>query len=97
MKKIIILAALFVGVSHYTNAQLKTNPSTATQKVDNRTDEQKIADYKYHIKALDEKEEWIRNNPEELKIAKEQGWFEFAAKTRKELRAQIAELENKKK
>ena len=97
MKKVIIIAALFVGVSHTASAQLKNNPTAKTEKVDNRTDEQKIADYKYHIKALDEKEEWIRNNPEELKIAKEQGWFEFAAKTRKELRAQIAELENKKK
>jgi len=97
MKKVLIIAVLLIGVSNSAEAQLKTNPTATTQKVDNRTDEQKIADYKYHIKALNEKEEWIRNNPEELKIAQEQGWFEFAAKTRKELRAQIAELENKKK
>jgi len=97
MKKVLIIAVLLIGVSQSVNAQLKTNPTEKTEKVDNRTDEQKITDYKYHIKALDEKEDWIRSNPDELKIAKEQGWFEFAAKTRKELRAQIAELENKKK
>ncbi|MGV6860384.1 MAG: hypothetical protein ACWA41_01355 [Putridiphycobacter sp.] len=96
MKKVLILAALVLSVSYSANAQLKNN-TVKTQPVDNRTDAEKIQAYKDHLKALDTKEEWIRSNPEEMKIAQEQGWFENAARTRKELKAKIAELENKSK
>ena len=96
MKKVIILAAFIVGISYSAEAQLKTNNSTQVEKVDHRTDAEKLVAYKSHLEALDTKEAWIRSNPEELKIAKEQGWFVNADKTRKELKAQIAEIENKK-
>lgn len=97
MKKVIILAALFIGVSYTAEAQLKTSTATKVEKTDTRTNQEKIDGYKYHIKALDQKEAWIRSNPEELKIANEQGWFDMANKTRAELKAQIAQLENKTK
>ena len=97
MKKVIIIAAFIVGVSYTAEAQGQTNPTTTVEKVDNRTDEEKLLAYRTHLEALDTKEEWIRSNPEETKIANEQGWFVKAAQTRKELKAQIAEIENKKK
>lgn len=98
MKKVIIIAAMIFGVSSISFAQEKVNNSAVkTVKVDNRTDAEKIASCKYQIASLDKKEEWIRSNPEEYKIALEQGWFENAAKTRKELKSQIAEIENKNK
>lgn len=97
MKKVIIIAAFIVGVSHTAEAQQHTNPTTTVEKVDNRTDEEKLLAYRSHLDALDTKEEWIRSNPEETKIANEQGWFVKAAQTRKELKAKIAEIENKKK
>ncbi len=97
MKKVIIIAAFIVGVSYTAGAQENTNPTTTVEKVDNRTDEQKLSAYRSHLEALDTKEEWIRSNPEETQIANEQGWFVKAAKTRKELKASIAAIENKKK
>ena len=97
MKKIIFIAAFIVGVSYTAEAQPQKNPTTTVEKVDNRSDEEKLLAYKSHLDALDTKEEWIRSNPEETKIANEQGWFVKAAQTRKELKAQIAEIENKKK
>ena len=96
MKKVILLVAFIVGVAYTADAQQKTT-STPVEKVDNRSDEEKLVAYKSHLDALDKKEEWIRSNPAETKIANEQGWFINAAQTRKELKAQIAEIENKKK
>lgn len=96
MKKVIILAAFIVGISYSAEAQLKTNNSTQVEKVDNRTDAEKLLAYRSHLEALDTKEAWIRTNPEEVKIANEQGWFVNADKTRKELKAKIAIIENKK-
>jgi len=97
MKKVIIIAALILGVSYTAGAQQQSNPTTPVEKVDNRTDEEKLLAYRSHLEALDTKEEWIRSNPEETQIANEQGWFVKAAKTRKELKASIAAIENKKK
>lgn len=59
------------------------------------TPEEEIAYCNEMLNALDQKEAWIRNNPEELKIAQENGWFEKAEATRKELRERIQKLENK--
>lgn len=59
--------------------------------------EEEIQYCKGHIEALDKKEEWIRQNPEEHKIALENGWYENAEKQRTELRARIAELEKELK
>ncbi len=97
MKKVLILVALVLSVSYNANAQQKQTTPVKTEQVDNRTDAEKLAGYKDLLKALDTKEAWIRSNPEEVKIANEQGWFENAAKTRKDLKAKIAEIENKTK
>lgn len=97
MKKIFILVALVLSVSYTANAQQKQTTPVKNEQVDNRTDAEKLAAYKDLLKALNTKEEWIRSKPEEVKIANEQGWFVKAAKTRKELKAKIAEIENKNK
>jgi hypothetical protein len=97
MKKVFILVALVLSISYNANAQQKQTTPAQTEQVDNRTDAEKLAAYKAHLNALDTKEEWIRSKPEEVNIANEQGWFEQAAKTRKELKAKIAEIENKNK
>jgi uncharacterized membrane-anchored protein len=97
MKKVIIIAAIIAGVSCTAKAQQQINPKSIVEKVDNRSDEEKLEAYKSHLEALDTKEEWIRSNSEETKIANEQGWFINAAQTRKELKAKIAIIENKKK
>ena len=47
-----------------------------------------------HIEAIDKKAEYIKSNPEEYKIAQEQGWFKQAEQTKKELKARIEEIEN---
>jgi hypothetical protein len=96
MKKVIILAAFIVGISYSAEAQLKTNNTSKVEKVDDKTDAEKLTAYKDLLKALDTKEAWIRSNPEELKIAKEQGWFVKAENTRKDVQAKVAQIENKK-
>jgi len=58
------------------------------------TKEQEIQACKDQLEALDTKEAYIRSNPEELKIAQENGWFEKADETRAKLNARIKELEN---
>lgn len=58
--------------------------------------EEEIAWCENQIAALDKKEEWIRNNPEETRIAEEEGWFTKAEATRAELRARIKELQTTK-
>jgi len=96
MNKLIILAAFIFGMSNIAEAQLRTNPN-ATTKVVTEDDKQKLASYKSLLKALDTKEAWIRSNPEELKLATKNGWFVNAEKTRKDVLAKIALIENKTK
>lgn len=96
MNKVIILAAFIFGMANTVNAQLRTNTNQTTTVV-TEDDKQKLPAYKSHLKALDTKEAWIRSNPEELKMANENGWFVNADKTRKELLAKIALIENKTK
>jgi len=96
MNKVIILAAFIFGMSNIAEAQLRTNPNTTT-KVVNEDDKQKLVSYKSLLKALDTKEAWIRSNPEELKLANKNGWFVNAEKTRKDVLAKIALIENKTK
>lgn len=83
-------------MSHTVDAQLRTN-SNATTKVVNEDDKQKLIAHKSLLAALDTKEAWIRSNPEELKMANENGWFINANNTRKEVLAKIALIENKTK
>jgi len=96
MNKLIILAAFILGMSNIAEAQLRTNPNVTT-KVVNEDDKQKLVSYKSLLKALDTKESWIRSNPEELKLANKNGWFVNAEKTRKDVLAKIALIENKTK
>lgn len=44
------------------------------------------------LKALDQKEAWLRSNPNELEIALENNWFKNANETRATLNARIKEL-----
>lgn len=44
------------------------------------------------IEALEKKEAYLKSNPEENKIALEEGWYEKAEATKAEMRARIAEL-----
>jgi hypothetical protein len=97
MNKVIILAAFIFGMSHTSEAQLRTNSNTTTTKVVTEDDKQKLTAHKSLLEALDTKEAWIRSNPEEFKIATKNGWFIDADKTRKELNAKIAVTENKTK
>jgi len=96
MNKLIILAAFIFGMSNIAEAQLRTNPNVTT-KVVNEDDKQKLVSYKSLLEALDTKEAWIRSNPEELKLANKNGWFVNAEKTRKDILAKIALIENKTK
>ena len=96
MKKVILLVAFIVGVANLASAQLKQTPTETSQKT-TKSDNELLQIYKSHLQILDKKEEWIRANPEELKIANEQGWFVNAEETRKSLRAKIALIENKTK
>lgn len=96
MNKLIILAAFIFGMSHTSEAQLRTN-STKTTKVVSEDDKQKLIAYRSLLDALDSKEAWIRSNPEELKMANEQGWFINADNTRKDVLRKIALIENKTK
>lgn len=61
------------------------------------TIEEEIAQCEAHIEALDQKEEIIRQSPEETKIATETGWFIQAEETRKKLRARIQKLKSQEK
>lgn len=96
MNKIIILAAFLLGMSNTVEAQLRTNSNTTTTAV-TEDDKQKLISYKSLLEALDTKEAWIRSNPEELKIANEQGWFTKTEATRKDILEKIALIENKTK
>jgi len=98
MNKVIILAAFIFGMSHTSEAQLRTKSNTATTtKVISEDDKQILINHKYLLDALDSKEAWIRSNPEQLKQANENGWFINANNTRKEVLAEIALIENKTK
>lgn len=85
---------VFNGYSQENNKKperIKLYPSTHANET-KLTPEQEILECEQHLEALDGKEAWIKENPEELKIANENGWFEKADKTRVELKARIKEL-----
>jgi len=48
------------------------------------------------INAIEKKVEWVKNNPEENKKAKESGWYKQAKKEIKKLKSQLKELEKNK-
>lgn len=106
MKKIFILATLFVGFSTATTAQVKTEKKperirlvkggeSGVKETISPADEIKRCES--NLKALDQKEAWLKKNPEELKKATEDGWFTDAKKTRAILNARIKELKEQTK
>ena len=90
MKKINTIGILTFALSSAVNAQEKkvermklykvekTQQSSTTEEPAQKfaSPEEEIVWCENHINALDSKEEWIRGNAEETKIANENGWFE---------------------
>lgn len=87
--KISLLVTFFMMISQWGNAQLREGAPKTTKSYQSWTKEQ----CENHIEALNKKAEYIKSNPQEYKIAKEQGWFEKAEKTKNELKVRIEELE----
>ncbi|MEO9531643.1 MAG: hypothetical protein ABJG68_12760 [Crocinitomicaceae bacterium] len=100
MKKLTFLVlfvagAAFTGFSQEkqnTPERIKLVPSGHQTQSTQLSKEEEIKKCEALLEALDIKEEQIRKNPEEILIASEAGWFENAAKQRKELKARIIEL-----
>lgn len=69
--------------------------TTTTKKVKTPAEELKACEAT--LEAINKKEAWIKENPEELKKAKAAGWFEDAAKTRESLTKRIEELKQTQK
>lgn len=102
MKKVAIASIVFLGFATASFAQTEKNETgnyklvpiekTTPPGVNSMSPEEEIAFCTNQINAIDTKESWIRQNPEELKIANENGWFAQADKNRAELKARIAEL-----
>jgi hypothetical protein len=99
MKKVALLTLVFVGISFSGISQekkevkperIKLYPSQHQSTIE--TPEQEITRLEQHLAALDEKEAWIKSNPEELKTATENDWFDQTEKTRKEIRTRLIEL-----
>lgn len=57
-----------------------------------QTPEKELKNAEYLLEALIKKEAFIRNNPEELKLANENGWFADAEITKAKLEKRIGEL-----
>jgi hypothetical protein len=106
MKNFILLSSfLFIGSgSLMAQAETTNKPEritiVKTQKHSNPSSEAPLVkekelnekEIKALLVALDKKEAWIRENPEELELAIENGWFEDAAKTRKTLNQKLKAL-----
>ena len=102
MKKLSLLSIfLFTVASVGLSQEKKTEkPARITiVKVEDTKPKEKTVSVEDQIKslnnqllALDKKEAWIRENPEELLIAVDQGWFENAEKTRVAIQKELKEL-----
>ena len=100
MKKVAILVAILVGTAFtgFSQENTKEQPQriklypSSHENSNKKTPEQEIVACEQQIEALDTKEEWIKNNPEELKKATENGWFVQAEETRQQLTKKINEL-----
>jgi len=58
---------------------------------------QELESCETQLEGLNKKEEYIRSNPAELKLAEENGWFTDAAITRAQLESRIGELKSELK
>ena len=103
MKRIILAASFLLvigttGFGQQNNTQVspmkvyKMESTVAPEQKVEMTKEEEIAYCEGVINALDQKEAWIRSNPEELKLATENGWFVNANATREKMGARIIEL-----
>ena len=102
MKKIAIVTFVFLGLSFtgFSQEQKETQPERIKLvPVEKETNIESPADeierLQAHLEALDAKESWIRSNPDEMEKANESGWFEQAAKTRREINIRLTELNKK--
>jgi len=100
MKKVILTSLLFsfalVGFSQVENPKRMTMYKVEKkQTVNTQSNEELIKNYQSQIEAINQKEEWLKSNPEENAKAIENGWYTDADKTRQDLRNKIKELENK--
>lgn len=103
MKKVAIALVFLMGTGFAASAQEKDQKKPERIKLvkiesdkNNLTPaEQEIQNLQYQLDALDNKEALIRQNPEETRIATEQGWFDKTNATRVQIRARIKELQNK--
>lgn len=91
-----IVLFLLLSVSAV-NAQQEINQNAIIQSNLSETEKESIREeikrINYHISAIETKAEYILNDPEEKKIAEEQGWFETMAKTKSDLEEKKKELE----
>lgn len=67
-----------------------TDPKNIVKKV--QTPAEELESCETQLDALIKKEAYIRSNPEELKLAEENGWFTDAAITKATLEKRINEL-----
>ncbi|MCG8575219.1 MAG: hypothetical protein MI810_10075 [Flavobacteriales bacterium] len=102
MKKIFVLVVLAAGISTNSWLQEKKKETKRITVVDTRkqpkpakSTSEELKSCKVQLEALDKKEATIRSNPEQLKVANENGWFKQAEESRKKLNARIKELEKK--
>jgi hypothetical protein len=91
---VLLLGAISVGFSQEKSNVNTKNPAELNGRL-TEGERKELQAKRDLLKALDKKEAWIKSNPEELKIAEENGWFTQAEKTRVEVRKRIKELENK--
>ena len=102
MKKATVLVLILLGGAMTGIAQEEKNKTGSYKLVpiekSNVTTQKKMTaqeeiDYcNSQIEAINTKEAWIRQNPEELEKANKNGWFINADKNRDELRKRITEL-----
>ena len=86
-----LLIALIVGAT-YSFGQVKNNTTTYGQF-------KTVEDVDYYIKAIDSKIEYVKSVPVQDSIAKQNGWYQQMADSRKDALAQREKLikeQNKK-
>lgn len=95
----LFISLLVIGAVSFSFSQEQVNPQKQNSTEINgrltESERQELKAKKDLLTSLDKKEQWIRSNPDELKIAQENGWFKKAEQTRAEVRKRIKELENK--
>jgi hypothetical protein len=74
---------------------VKKNPNTNyTKKYPFKSKQDEIAYLKKYISQIETKIQYVKNNPEEDKLAKEKGWYDDMSKYIMESKARIKEIED---